>query len=123
MTSSIAYRVVFAISQLLSCVSCKKTGYVWQCQESTASKANQHNTCGCLLSDLLSDARDVPEEKLCSKKYECCVISTYIKQSETMLNKCECWNPSEGGATCHSKLPPPGQEDFMWKRVDRCAKW
>jgi len=101
----------------------KKPAYVWECSESIASKPSQRNSCSCLLSDLLVDAREAPEEKLCARKYECCVVTTDVTQSQAPRTTCECWNPSQGGSTCESKLPPAGQESFLWKRVDRCAKW
>jgi len=110
----------FTLALLLSCASChKKPAYVWRCLDGTASKPTSQNTCGCLLFD----AREQPEQALCARRYECCVITTDIMESQALLTKCECWNPSQGGPTCETKAPPPGQENFMWKRVDRCEQW
>ena len=119
MTRSISYRAVLAISLLVAGVSCdKKPAYVWHCLGPTATEATPRSSCSCLLFD----AREEPEQRLCSQNYQCCVVHTDIAESQ-IRTTCDCWNPSEGGPTCESKLPAPGQESFGWKRVDRCAKW
>ena len=116
MTRSISYRAAFALSLLVAGVSCdKKPAYVWHCLDSADSPAS---SCSCLLFD----ARKEPEQRLCSQNYHCCVVHSDIAESQ-IRTTCECWNPSQGGPTCESKLPAAGQESFLWKRVDRCAKW
>jgi len=115
---------VFATALLLSCASChKKPTHVWTCLGPTASKLNPRSSCSCIKFNLLFDAREAPEERLCLEKYECCVITTEVTESQAALTRCDCWNPSQGGPTCESKISPPGQENFMWKQVDRCERW
>jgi len=118
-TRSNAYRAVFVLSLFLAAVSCdKKPAYVWRCSGPTATEPNPRSACSCLLYD----AREQSEERLCAHEYECCVSISMSADSQTRTT-CECWNPSQGGPTCESKLPAPEQESFLWKRVDRCAKW
>lgn len=111
MIPTITIRELFAIFLVLFCASCQKKPWrVWNCFE-------ENGSCRCMLFD----ARVETESALCTHKYECCVFSSQSMDSETRT-MCDCWNPSQGGATCESQLPPPGQESELWKRVDRCKK-
>lgn len=114
MIPTITHRELFAILLLLFCASCReKPARVWSCFETEAK-----NGCACALVD----PRDGPGGGLCSQEYECCVLSFESMDSQSRTS-CDCWNPSQGGPKCESKLPPPGQESAVWKRVDRCKKW
>src|SRR3954469_25723901 len=102
--------VVLGSFLLLSSVGChRKPPYVWQCIGPSADKPDPHGACSCILHD----ASEGSAETRCVQEYECCVQSSESMDSETRTT-CNCWNPSQGGPTCESKIPRPGQESFLW---------
>lgn len=101
--------VVF-LAALPTCGSCnapERSGTIRSC-------ADSDNGCAC--AGKHHPARDFSRH-LCTKQYECCVLHFDSMDSQYELT-CECWNPSQGGPTCESRLPP--QPTPMWKRVSRC---
>lgn len=99
------------IMLLLALPACKgssgKSETIWHCDDSAT---------GCYCVGKLQPSPDFTKQ-LCTKQYECCVDHFGAMDSQYELT-CQCWNPSEGGPTCESRLPQDPTP--FWKRVSRC---
>lgn len=99
---------------LLVCGGCRhRPLYVWNCDEGPK---------GCSCFGRKVDDEKVPPEKLCVKKFECCVFDSDLLRGSSAIPTCKCWNPTQGGPTCESSLPENGG-NFISRRVDRCVEY
>ena len=82
-------------------------GTIWTCRETAT---------GCSCSGSV-DPEDRRKEELCKREYECCVYKI-DGAFEASSVTCDCWNPSDGGPSCESRLPK--EHVWGWNRVARC---
>jgi hypothetical protein len=101
---------VVALLTLAACRGCgspSRSGTIWNCYEYAGN-------CSCA-----GRIEPTPEfrENLCKRDYECCVYKSEGNEEHYTVD-CNCWNPSQGGPTCESKLPK--ETTVLWSRVPRC---